>query len=91
MNMNLRLLPQNKTLFGSDLLVKFSFLNKNVCQQFEHFHGNRGYHFKEESVLSILAPRLAGGVDGERRRDAMNERLGHAPPPLHIDRRQARY
>ena len=42
------------------------------------FIGNRGYHLEEEAMLRILAPRVAGGVVGEWRPDAVKAWLNHA-------------
>ena len=39
---------------------------------------NRGYHWDEEVVMSILAPKLADVVAGEPRPDVVNTRLDHA-------------
>ena len=54
--MNSGSLPQNKVLFGLDLLVKFSFLHGNTCRQSKTFFGNRGYYFEEEFEVSGLPP-----------------------------------
>ena len=54
MSINSESLPQNKAPFGSDLIVKLSFLHGNTCWRSGHFRENGGYHFKGGSMLSIL-------------------------------------
>ena len=70
-SINLGSLPQNKALFTSDPLIKFAIFEWK-CVLTISFIGNGGYHLEDETMLSILAPRLASGVAKERRRDAVN-------------------
>ena len=56
-------------------LQRFYFCTEIRADDPGTFVGNRGYHFEEGSVLSILTPRLAGGLVGEWQRDAVNAQL----------------
>ena len=62
---NLRLLPQNKSSFGSDQLAKFC-IGKCIDDP-GTFFTNRGYYWEEEVEGNLLVPRTGGGYIKRRR------------------------
>ena len=79
---NLRSLPENKTSFGTDQLLKFwQFASKSVFWNPTTFIANWRHHYDEGDELNLLVPRTVSVLAEERRIDDLSSRLGHAPHP----------
>ena len=76
MSMDSKLLPQNKASVVSNQLLKFHYFAQKSVSMIRPL--SWGYHYDKEATRNWFAPRIADGLAGERRGNAMNKRLSRA-------------